>query len=160
MTTTPSLIVHGGAWQIPEEDHPAHIAGVRAAAKAGWQMLEAAQSALDVVEVVVRALADDPAYDAGRGSHRHSAGHIEMDALNIDGPPLESGALAAVQCMQPPIRLARLVMAETEHSLLVGIGAQAFAVEMGIRLLPEEELLVRRELERWKERQKNPERRT
>ncbi|HOA23494.1 MAG TPA: isoaspartyl peptidase/L-asparaginase [Aggregatilineales bacterium] len=160
MTTTPSLIVHGGAWQIPEEDHPAHIAGVRAAAKAGWQMLEAGQSALDVVEVVVRALEDDPAYDAGRGSHLNSAGHIEMDALIMDGRTLESGAVAAVQCIQHPISLARLVMTETEHSLLVGIGAQAFAEQMGIPRLPEEELLVGRELERWKEWQKNPERRT
>lgn len=156
MTTTPSLIIHGGAWDIPKADHPAHVAGVLAAAKAGWQMLEAGQSALDVVEMAVRALENDPAYDAGRGSHLNSAGHIEMDALIMDGRTLDSGAVAAVQSIQHPISLARLVMTETEHSLLVGIGAQTFAEQMGIPRLPAEELLVGRELERWQEWQRSP----
>lgn len=158
--STPSLIVHGGAWNIPEADHQAHISGVRSAARAGWDLLQAGRPALDVVEGVVRILEDDPTFDAGRGSHLNSAGHIEMDALIMDGATLESGAVAAVQSIQHPVSLARLVMMETEHSLLVGIGAQAFAEKVGVPRLPEEKLLVGRELERWQEWQNSPGRRS
>jgi len=103
------------------------------------------------VEQVVRLMEDNPTFDAGRGSHLNSAGHIELDALIMDGNSLESGAVAAVQCIRNPISLARLVMTHTPHSLLVGIGAQDFAAQMGVPRVPEEELLIGRELERWQE---------
>lgn len=156
--TTPSLIVHGGAWEIPAAEHPAHVEGVREAAQTGWKLLLGGASALDTVEAVVRILEDNPNYDAGRGSHLNSAGHIEMDALIMDGATLDNGAVAAVQSIQHPISLARLVMTQTEHSLLVGIGAQAFAESVGVPRLAPEELLVGRELERWHEWQRNPRR--
>ena len=143
---------------IAEAEHQAHINGVRRAAAAGWQMLQAGASALDAVEAVVRILEDDPTFDAGCGSHLNSAKHIEMDALIVDGRTLDSGAVAAVQAIQNPISLARLVMTRTDHSLLVGIGAQAFAEQMGVPRLPEEELLVGRELERWEQWQADPRR--
>lgn len=150
-TISPSLIVHGGAWDIPPAHHKAHIEGVRQAAQLGWELLQSGAPALDVVEQAVRLMEDDPTFDAGRGSHLNSAGHIELDALIMDGNTLESGAVAAVQCIRNPISLARLVMTHTPHSLLVGIGAQDFAERMGIPRVPEEELLVGRELERWEE---------
>nr|MBN1229861.1 isoaspartyl peptidase/L-asparaginase [Anaerolineae bacterium] len=150
MPTFPSLIVHGGAGNIPKEEHAGHLNGVRLAAELGWKLLLDGRPALDVVEQVVRLLEDDPTYDAGRGSHLNSAGHIELDALIMDGATLNSGAVAAVQCIGNPISLARLVMDKTRHSLLVGIGAQAFAEKMGFPRLAEENLLVGRELERWK----------
>ncbi len=151
MAVTPSLIVHGGAGTILPDEHSAYLDGVRRAAQLGWAMLQNGRSALDTVEQAVRLMEDDPTFDAGRGSYLNSAGHIEMDALIMDGSTLRSGAVAAVQCIANPVSLARLVMIHTNHALLVGNGAQAFADRMGIRRLPEEELLVRRELERWLE---------
>ncbi len=151
MTTTPSLIVHGGAGDIPSADLQPYLEGVRRAAALGWDLLRQGHAALDAVEQAVRLMEDDPSFDAGRGSYLNSAGHIELDALIMDGRMLESGAVAAVQSIANPISLARLVMTETPHAMLVGGGAQAFADKMGIRRLPEEELLVRRELERWLE---------
>lgn len=154
----PSLIVHGGAGTLAPGTEQAHINGVRRAAEVGWQLLQEGRSALDVVEQAVRVLEDDPEFDAGRGSYLNSAGHIEMDALIMDGRTLESGAVAAVQCIGNPISLARLVMSETPHSLLVGEGAQEFAARMGVARLPEGALLVQSELERWQEwqRSQNP----
>ncbi len=156
MSTTPSLIVHGGAWDIDPETHQAHIDGVRAAAKLGWELLQEGHSALEAVEQAVRLLEDNPTYDAGKGSHLNSAGHIELDALIMDGKTLQNGAVAAVQCIRNPISLARLVMTHTHHSLLVGSGAQAFAEQIGVPRVSEEALLVGRELERWQKSQHEP----
>jgi beta-aspartyl-peptidase (threonine type) len=150
-----ALIVHGGAWDIPREVHGAHVEGVRGAARLGWELLQAGKSALDVAERVVRMLEDDPAFNAGRGSGLNAAGQVELDALIMDGATLENGAVAAVQHIANPISLARLVMARTEHALLVGAGALAFAREMGIGEVPEEALLVGRELERWRALQRD-----
>lgn len=118
-----ALIVHGGAWDIPREVHGAHVEGVRRAAEMGWEWLQAGRSALDVVERTVRVMEDDPAFNAGHGSGLSAAGQVELDALIMDGATLENGAVAAVQHITNPISLARLVMARTEHALLVGAGA-------------------------------------
>lgn len=155
MTTKPSLIVHGGAWDIPLTEHQAHIDGVRTAADFGWELLLAGHSALDVVEQVVRTLEDDPTFNAGRGSFMNSEGQIELDALIMDGATLESGAVAAVRRITNPISLARLVMNETEHALIVGAGAQDFARKMGIKKVSQQDLLVGRELERWQQSQRS-----
>jgi beta-aspartyl-peptidase (threonine type) len=146
----PSLIVHGGAWDIPDNMVEAHLAGCRRAAETGWQVLCAGASALDAVEAAVRVMEDDPTFDAGRGSHLNAAGEVELDALIMDGATLNAGSVAAVQRVANPISLARLVMERTEHVLLVGAGAERFARAQGVPICPPEELLVGRELERWK----------
>lgn len=150
MTTTPSLIVHGGSGDWPKDKHEAAIAGVKAAAEMGWQMLREGTSALDVVEQAARLLEDNPVFDAGRGSYVNAAGQVELDAIMMDGATLRTGAVAALRGVANPISVARLVMVETPHNLLVGAGAQAFAVKMGIPLVAEESLLVEQELEKWK----------
>lgn len=156
MSATHSLILHGGAWDIPKEAHQAHVDGVRQAAVLGQKLLQAGRPALDVVEQVIRLMEDDPTFDAGRGSHLNHLGHIELDALIMDGKTLDNGAVAAVQCIAHPISLARLVMSETDHALLVGVGAQDFAERMGIPRASEEDLLVGRELELWEQVQHDP----
>lgn len=151
MTFTPSLIVHGGAGTVPAGTEDDHIAGVREAARIGWQILSGGGTALDAVEAATRTLEDDPNFDAGRGSYLNSMGRIEMDAFIMDGSSLENGAVCAVQSIGHPVSLARLVMEQTPHSLLAGTGAQQFAERMGIERLPEEDLLVESELRRWQE---------
>jgi beta-aspartyl-peptidase (threonine type) len=146
---SPVLIVHGGAYDIPKETHEAHIAGCRRAAEAGWAVLARGGSALEAVEAAVRVMEDDPAFDAGYGSYLNARGKLELDAMIMDGRDLNFGAVAAVQRVRYPIRLARLVMTESEHAMLVGAGAEAFAREHGLPTCPPEELLAERELERW-----------
>jgi L-asparaginase / beta-aspartyl-peptidase len=148
---TIAIIVHGGAWDIPLALHAAHIAGCRAAAAAGWDLLAEGGSALDAVEAAVRVMEDDPVFDAGRGSHLNLDGEVELDAGMMDGSTLDAGAVAAVKCIRNPISLARRVLTESQHVFLVGSGAERFAEHSGIPLCDPSDLVVEREREAWSE---------
>ena len=137
-----SIIVHGGAWSVPDSLVAASVAGVERAATAGHAVLKAGGSAMDAVEAAVRVLEDDPAFDAGTGSVLTSSGTVEMDAAVMDGAKLGAGGVAAVAGIRNPISLARRVMTETSHVLLVGAGADAFAAEQGFARVPTDELIT------------------
>jgi beta-aspartyl-peptidase (threonine type) len=145
----PAIIVHGGAGDIPAELHEAHLQGVRRAVEAGWNLLEAGGSAMDAVEAAITIMEDDEAFDAGRGSFLNADGQVELDAGFMDGIGLQVGAVASVQFIQNPIRLARTVMEKSKHVLLVGQGAQRFAHKMGFSSCDLTDLAVPREFERW-----------
>jgi beta-aspartyl-peptidase (threonine type) len=147
---SPTIVVHGGAYDIPTETHQAHMDGCRRAAEAGWTVLARGGPALDAVEAAVRVMEDDPTFDAGYGSFLNAAGEVEMDAIIMDGRDLDLGAVAAVQRVRHPVTLARLVMTASEHALLAGAGAEAFARQHGLPVCSTEELLAGRELERWR----------
>jgi hypothetical protein len=142
-----AIIVHGGAWNIPEEAVQAHRDGCLEAVRIGHRGLQEGCSALDAVEAAVRSMEDDPTFDAGRGSFLNQVGEVEMDAIIMNGDTLEFGAVAAVQCIRHPVTLARRVMEETEHCMLVGRGARRFARRIGMEIVPTAELLTPRELE-------------
>ena len=61
----PVIVIHGGAWAIPDSLAAASVAGVKRAARAGHAVLQKGGSAVDAVEVAVSVLEDDPAFDAG-----------------------------------------------------------------------------------------------
>jgi beta-aspartyl-peptidase (threonine type) len=146
----PSIIVHGGAWDIPPDMQEAHRQGCSSAVEEGYALLRQGKSALDAVEAAVRILEDDPAFDAGRGSFLNSDGEVELDAIIMEGDELRTGAVAAVQHILHPISLARAVMERTQHCLLVGEGALRFARSIDMDTVEVPELLTCRELERWK----------
>ena len=73
------MIVHGGAWAIPDEQVEPHQAGCRAALEAGWALLSQGRSALEACEAAVRIMEDDPAFDAGTGSHLTADGAVDLD---------------------------------------------------------------------------------
>jgi len=143
-----ALIVHGGAWAIPDAEVAAHQDGCRRARAAGWQVLEQGGSALDAVEAAVRLLEDDPAFDAGFGSVLNRDGVVELDAAIMAGEKLRSGAVAAVRRVRNPITLARRVL-ESQVILLAAEGAERFAEANGIPLCDPAALIVERERERW-----------
>ena len=145
-----SLIVHGGAWDIPDDLVEAHQYGVQQALERGWKILSGGGDAVDAVEQAIHFLEDDPTFDAGRGSFLNAAGEIELDASIMNGTTFRCGAVAAVQQVRHPISLARLVMEKSEHVLLSGKGAVHFGIEHGIEQCTDDELLVGRELERWR----------
>lgn len=152
----PALIVHGGAWDIPNQVWDNHLRGVKASVEKGYEILLNGASALDTVEECVKILEMDPTFDAGRGSFLNLEGKIEMDAGIMDGRDLSCGAVGAVDGIYHPVSLARKVMEETEHVFLVGNGADEFAKAMGFEKIPYEKLLVGRELERWHQIKDNP----
>lgn len=147
----PTIVVHGGAWNIPDETVDDHLNGVKLAAETGMAMLQKAGSALDAVEAAIIVMEEDGAFDAGRGSFLNAEGEVELDAIIMDGETLNAGSVAAVTNMLHPISLARRVMEETSHVLLVGEGAKKFAVAHGFRITPTEELVSPRELRRYRE---------
>src|SRR5881398_1998073 len=123
----PALIVHGGAGADPG-DAPEELArGIADALDAGWRALADGGRALDAVEAAVRALEDHPRFNAGRGAVLTSIGTIEMDASIMDGERLACGAVAAVSRVANPVTLARRVMEDERHVLLVADGAHVFA---------------------------------
>ena len=150
-----ALIVHGGAWDIPDGEVAAHKAGCLAALDAGWAVLTAGGSALDAVEAAVRMLEDDPTYDAGVGSFLNAIGEVELDAAMMDGNTMLSGAVAAVQRVRHPVTLARRVL-ESDYILIVGAGAETFAQNAGVELCSADDLVIDRERERWKTQQDQP----
>jgi L-asparaginase / beta-aspartyl-peptidase len=130
----PAIIVHGGAGAIEDERRDRCVTGCESAAAAGWERLEAGGSALDAVEAAVRVLEADPEYNAGYGAVLTRAGTIEVDACVMTGergaPSI--GAVGGVPWLRHPVTLARRVLEDGEHVLLVGEGALLFAREHGI----------------------------
>jgi L-asparaginase / beta-aspartyl-peptidase len=145
----PSLIVHGGAWDIPDEAIDACKSGCHRALAEGWAILERGGSALDAVEAAVVVLEDDPVFDAGFGSHLNLDGRVECDAIVMDGATLRAGAAATLQHVRNPIRVARAILEKCPHMMLVGEGAERFAKEQGITLCAAEELVSAAEREAW-----------
>jgi beta-aspartyl-peptidase (threonine type) len=147
----PSIIVHGGAWDIPDVLVEPHEKGCGSAAATGYDILVADGSAVDAVVEAVAVMEDDPVFDAGVGSVLNQSGQVELDAIVMDGSSLRSGAVAAIQLVRNPVRIARSIMEDTECSLLVGAGALDFATRGGFKRCSVEDLLVGRELEDYKE---------
>ena len=126
----PSIIVHGGAGDYDPGD--THERGVTNAVSAGWDILEAGGTALDAVEAAIVVMEDDPVFRAGLGSSLNFNGEVEDDASIMCGD-MTCGAVAALTAAANPIKVARLVMERTDHVLLAGAGADAFARRMGAR---------------------------
>lgn len=146
--TSPVLVVHGGAWAIPDDMLEAHRSGVATALSAGYRLLERGASAVEAVETAVSILEDDETFDAGRGSFLTSDGRVQMDALLMDGGTLRAGGVACVERIRNPIRAARLVLEKSPHVYFVGEGAEAFAQANGMPLIDNQELVLDRERER------------
>jgi L-asparaginase / beta-aspartyl-peptidase len=145
----PSLIVHGGAWDIPDESVDLCKNGCERALAAGWSILSRGGSALDAVEAAVIVLEDDPIFDAGFGSHLNMDGRVECDAIVMEGATLRAGAVAAVQRVRNPIQLARKVFENSAHMMLVGEGAERFAADQGVSMCAPEELVAEAERDAW-----------
>ncbi len=143
-----AIIIHGGAWRIPRNEHNAHRNGCRLAALAGYDILSTGGTALDAVEIAVTILEDDPTFDAGTGSHLNQAGVVQLDAGLMDGATLQVGAVAAVERVKNPIQLARRILF-SEHNMLVGQGAADWAEQHGLPLVNPAELIVPREQARF-----------
>ena len=144
----PVLLIHGGAWAIPDELVEAHLNGVTNAINAGWRVLENSGCAVEAVEEAVVVMEDDEAFDAGRGSFLNREGKVQLDALIMDGATLRAGGVGCVEHIANPIRAARKVLSESPHVYFVAEGAERFAQEHGIPLCRNEDLIIPREIER------------
>ncbi|ROT76047.1 hypothetical protein C7M84_005386 [Penaeus vannamei] len=115
----PVVIVHGGAWAVPEILWDRSIAGVKTAALHGYKVLQEGGSVVDVAEAAV-----------------------EMDAIIMNGATMEAGAVAAIRNIPNPVKVARLIMEKTPHVMLAGEGANKFASQYGINEVDKELLIT------------------
>ncbi|MGA9508326.1 MAG: isoaspartyl peptidase/L-asparaginase [Candidatus Sulfotelmatobacter sp.] len=153
MPTDPVLVVHGGAWAMPDDMVEAHLRGVRNALAAGWQALERGDPALDAVEEAVVIMEDDETFDAGRGSFLNRDGKVQLDALIMDGATLRAGGVGCAERLRNPVRAARKILSESPHVYFVAEGAERFAAEHGIPLCRNDDLIIPREVERLRKYQ-------
>jgi beta-aspartyl-peptidase (threonine type) len=145
----PSLIVHGGAWDIPDDAVVACNTGCQSALLAGWAVLSKGGSALDAIEAAIIVLEDDPVFDAGFGSHLNLDGHVECDAIVMDAATLRAGSVAGLRRVKNPIRAARVVLEKCPHMMLISEGAEDFAADHGVPLCDPNELISPAESEAW-----------
>jgi len=153
MQRSPTLLVHGGAWAIPDDIVDVHQQGVSKALAIGYALLEDGATAVDAVEAAVSILEDDETFDAGRGSFLTRDGHVQLDALLMDGATLRAGGVACVERLRNPIQAARLVLDKSPHVYFVGAGAEDFAQQHGMALIDNSELVLDRERTRLAEAQ-------
>lgn len=136
------LVIHGGAGTLPRaEMAPAREAeyrdGLATALAQGFDTLAAGGSSLDAAVRAVTALEDNPLFNAGRGAVYTLDGHHELDASVMEGTTRRAGAVCGVRHVRNPVALARAVMEHSPYVLLAAEGAEEFALEQGMALVPE-----------------------
>ncbi|MCS7005180.1 MAG: isoaspartyl peptidase/L-asparaginase [Cytophagales bacterium] len=161
MNTTPKPIiaVHGGAGTISRESmtpekEVKYKSALREAVLKGSQILEKGGSAIEAVEAAVIVLEDCPLFNAGKGSVFTNKGTHEMDAAIMCGKTLEAGAVACVEGVKNPIRLAKLVMKKSGHVFLCGPDAVKFARLYELPIMPPDYFFDQFRYEQWMEAKK------
>ena len=152
------IVVHGGAGVmsgLSEETRSQINAKIKESVSEAFLILENGGSSIDAVEKAVTILEDSPLFNAGRGSVYSSDEVQEMDASIMDGKKRLAGAVASVSIVKNPIKLARKVAEETDHVLLVGDGAEAFAKNAGIEIVDSNYFYHEERLQRVRNLKKN-----
>ncbi len=154
-----SIMVHGGAGALDNvKDNKTavrYLQSIKTILEHGREVIELGGSALQAVEACASLLEDDPVFNAGCGSVLNENGKVEMDAAIMDGRDLSAGAVAAVHNIANPIQLARYVMTESEHVMLIAEGAMQFAQHCGIALAPDDYFFTKERLEQFEDARKH-----
>ncbi|MCP3139145.1 isoaspartyl peptidase/L-asparaginase family protein [Pyxidicoccus xibeiensis] len=134
------LVIHGGAGVISRENlSPEREAEVRAALtqalQAGHAVLARGGTSLDAVSAAIRVLEDSPYFNAGKGAVFNHDGINELDAAIMDGKTRMAGSVAGLRHVRNPIDLARRVMEQSPHVMMIGEGAETFAKAQGLELV-------------------------
>src|SRR5438132_3696421 len=120
--------------------------GLRAVERA-VQLLQEGRDPLDAAIAGVNLVEDDPNdMTVGYGGVPNEEGVVQLDACVMHGPTARAGAVASLEGVKNPSKVARLVMQTTDHVLLVGPGARHFATINGF---PVENLLTERARKVW-----------
>ena len=127
-----ALVIHGGAGvierdQLSAAEEQAIRADLEAALEAGQTVLAAGGSALDAAQAAVVALEESPRFNAGKGSVYNAEGRHELDASVMEGHTRRAGAVAGVETIRNPVKLARAVMENSPHVMMISAGAECFA---------------------------------
>jgi L-asparaginase / beta-aspartyl-peptidase len=152
VSSAPVVVVHGGCGNPREDrllDEDASHGALRVAVDAASALLESGRGALDAAQAAVEVLEDEPQFNAGRGSVLTVDGVAEMDAAVMDGRTRHAGAVAAVETVRHPVALARAVMEQTPHVMLIATGAERLASEVGLERMSRDWFVTDRQRQRW-----------
>jgi beta-aspartyl-peptidase (threonine type) len=158
------FVLHGGAGTIersrmtPERER-AFRDKLSEALQSGFDVIKKGGGCLDAVVAAITLLEDSPLFNAGKGAVFTSAGTNELDSSIMDGRTLKAGSVAGLKRVKNPIQLARLVMEQSPHVMMVGDGAEAFAVQKGVELVDPKYFYTEerwQQLQRQKEAEKSP----
>jgi beta-aspartyl-peptidase (threonine type) len=150
------FVIHGGAGTIersrmtPERER-AYREKLTEALLAGHEVLKKGGGCLDAVVAAITLMEDSPLFNAGKGAVFTNAGTNELDTSIMDGRTLKAGAAAGLKHVKNPILLARLVMEQSPHVMMVGEGAEVFAKQKGLELVDPKYFYTE---ERWQQLQK------
>jgi beta-aspartyl-peptidase (threonine type) len=129
------IVIHTGAGNFTlagiAERKDAMQAAMNDALMAGYRVLSGGGSSLDAVQAAIVIFEDSPLFNAGKGAVFTHEGTNELDASIMDGATMKAGAVAGLKHIKNPIKLARLVMEKSQHVMMAGEGAEAFAKEQG-----------------------------
>ena len=153
------FVMHGGAGTIERskmtpEREKAYRDKLTEALVAGFDVLKKGGQCLDAVVAAITLLEDSPLFNAGKGAVFTSAGTNELDSSIMEGKTLKAGSVAGLKRVKNPILLARLVMEQSPHVMMVGEGAEAFAASKGVELVDPKYFYTE---ERWQQLQKQKE---
>lgn len=152
-------MVHGGAGALDnvkdEKTAVRYLESLRGILEHGREVMRLGGSALQAVEACASLLEDDPVFNAGCGSVLNEEGKVEMDAAIMDGRDLSAGAVAAVTNVANPVQLARQVMTESEHVMLISEGAMKFAEHCGMKIAPDDYFLTPDRMAQLEDARKN-----
>ena len=157
-----AIAVHGGAGTLgrgditPEQDAE-YRAALETALRTGEQVLLDGGSAMDAVVATIETMENSPLFNAGKGAVLTAEGKAELDASVMDGGTGQAGAIASVTTVKNPIKLARLVMEQSGHVLLVSDGAEKFADETDVERVENDYFLTDRRREALKRIQEQEE---
>ncbi|XP_011875815.1 PREDICTED: isoaspartyl peptidase/L-asparaginase-like [Vollenhovia emeryi] len=137
----PIVIVHGGAGRIPRDARKFMLDEVQKAAIAAYRDLVEGRCSLDAVERAICHMESKKYFNCAYGGSLDANGEVVMDAAIMTND-LRAGCVGAVRNIAHPITLAKLVLQQTEHVLIVEAGAQKFALESDVPILPPGQLIV------------------
>jgi beta-aspartyl-peptidase (threonine type) len=134
------LVIHGGAGVLSREAMTAEQEGryreeLGHALRAGYEALRRTGQGLDAVEAAIKVMEDSPLFNAGKGAVFTHEGRNELDASIMEGRQRRAGAVAGVTRIKNPIAAARAVMERSPHVLLIGDGADRFAVDQELEVV-------------------------
>ena len=132
------IVVHGGAGVLSNlsyEQQQKIEKKVSETLLSAYEIIKNGGSSLDAVEFAVSEFEDSPLFNAGKGSVYNFDEVQEMDASIMFGLDRSAGAVASVTIVKNPISLARRVLEETDHILLVSNGAESFAKDIGEQIV-------------------------
>lgn len=135
------IVVHGGAGAMggledDKEKAAQYYAALDSALSIGDGILSAGGEGPLAVMAVINYFENNPLFNAGKGATCTAEGTFELDASIMEGKDLTAGAVAGIKTVKNPINAAYAVKTKTSHVMLAGEGADRFAKEQGLEIVP------------------------